>query len=82
MATNKPTKPQRAVLALIASGGVYRWERNASSYVTSPDGSTISKVTVSALVRNGWVRYGDAAGIRRPLLITDAGRALLPSAAE
>lgn len=34
-----PTKAQRAALDLIASGGVYRWERNASSYVTTPDGA-------------------------------------------
>ncbi|MFI8932546.1 hypothetical protein ACIG3E_33400 [Streptomyces sp. NPDC053474] len=74
----KPSKAQMTVLSLVNSGRVYRWERAASSYFTAPDGSRIAKATVSALVKSGWAQYGDLEGIRRPLLITDAGRAQLP----
>ncbi|MEU1787138.1 hypothetical protein ABZ553_14935 [Streptomyces sparsogenes] len=76
----KPTASQAAALALIARGGTYRWEHSGTWYIIAPDGTTMSKTTVNALVRRGWVEYGTLRGIKRPLTITEAGRQALPSA--
>ncbi|WP_141713077.1 hypothetical protein [Streptomyces sparsogenes] len=76
----EPTAPQAVALTHIAKGGTYRWEHSGTWYIIAPDGTTMSKTTVNALVRRGWVEYGTLRGIKRPLTITEAGRQALPSA--
>lgn len=71
-----------AALALIAKGDAFRLEHSGTWHVTAPDGTTIPKATVSSLVRHGWARYGNLHGIRRPLTLTEQGRALLPATEE
>lgn len=38
----------------------------------------ITDATATALVRDGWAVWGPAAGLKKPLLLTDAGRSHLP----
>lgn len=82
MSNAKPTAAQAAALALIAKGVVYRWEHSGTWHIVVPTGPTFPKTTASSLVRRGWAEYGELKGIRRPLTLTDAGRALTPTAAE
>lgn len=78
-ATKKLTAAQSRALALIAAGGVRRFERGYPHRVLAPDGTRIAASTVSTLLTAGLVRYGDRAGIERPLTATDAGRAHAPA---
>ncbi|MFG2970901.1 hypothetical protein ACGFZS_47295 [Streptomyces sp. NPDC048288] len=80
MAIPKPTKAQTDALALIARGDVYRWEHSGSWWIIAPGNMPIPKVTAASLVKRGWAVYGDLLGVKRPLTITDAGRAHLPNA--
>ncbi|MGW5399619.1 hypothetical protein [Streptomyces sp. NPDC003952] len=77
--TPKPTKAQRDALHLLAGGGGYRSTRAfADKAVHSPAGH-ITAATVTVLVRNGWAVWGPEASLRKPLLLTAAGRAHLPA---
>ncbi|WP_330172978.1 hypothetical protein OG875_04865 [Streptomyces sp. NBC_01498] len=77
--TARPTPVQAAALALIAAGDVARVERVGAGFVANASGTVISKATVLSLIRNGWAVYGTLEGTRRPLHITDTGRAALPT---
>ncbi|MFF5257099.1 hypothetical protein ACFY4K_34445 [Streptomyces leeuwenhoekii] len=78
MASQKPTKAQAAALALLANGDAYRSTRAfADRAVHSPRGR-ITDATATALVRDGWAVWGPEAGLKKPLLLTDAGRSHLP----
>ncbi|MFK0154218.1 hypothetical protein ACIQVK_19360 [Streptomyces sp. NPDC090493] len=82
MATPEPTKAQADALALIAGGDVYRWEHSDSWWIIAPDNMQIPKATAASLVKRGWAAYSALLGVKRPLTITDAGRAHLPDASS
>jgi hypothetical protein len=44
------------------------------------DGGRIATATVTVLLRNGWAMWGPEVSLRKPLILTDAGRAHLPLA--
>ncbi|MFS4103778.1 hypothetical protein [Streptomyces sp. PD-S100-1] len=79
MASVKPTKAQKDALVLLAAGPAHRSTRAFadSSVVTS--GGRIPPAVAAALVRNGWAVWGDEVSLKKPLLITDAGRTHLPT---
>ncbi|MFI1189238.1 hypothetical protein [Streptomyces californicus] len=75
----KPTKAQALGLELLSKGGAFRSTRAfADNRVHSPGGS-IAPATVSVLVRNGWATWGPEVSLKKPLDLTDAGRAVLPA---
>lgn len=74
-----PTAQQAAALALLAQGDAYRLEHSGTWHVIAHNNTTIPKNTVVSLLKRGWARYGDLVGIRRPLVLTDAGRAIVPA---
>ncbi|MET8605759.1 hypothetical protein ABZV92_19670 [Streptomyces rubiginosohelvolus] len=75
----KPTKVQALALKLLSKGGAYRSTRAfADNRIHSPEGS-IAPATVSVLVRNGWAMWGPEVSLKKPLDLTDAGRAVLPA---
>ena len=78
----KPTAAQALVLTHIGDGNTYRWEHSGTWYIVGTDGTALNKAAVSSVLRNGWAEYGELNGIRRPLILTDAGRALLGRPAE
>lgn len=76
----KPTKAQRDALALLAKGGAYRSTRAFANDSVYADGGRIAPAVARVLVRNGWAAWGPEESLKRPLLLTDAGRAHLPAA--
>ncbi|WP_055694115.1 hypothetical protein [Streptomyces prasinopilosus] len=79
MTTPKPTKAQAAALTLLAKGGAYRSSRAFADSTVHADGGRITGPTANALVRNKWAVWGPEVSLRKPLLLTDAGRAHLPA---
>ncbi|MEU2358967.1 hypothetical protein ABZ599_39505 [Streptomyces misionensis] len=79
MAVTKPTKAQRDALVLLADGTAYRSTRAFADNNVYANEGRIAAVTASALVRHGWAKWGTEASLRKPLLLTDAGRAHLPA---
>lgn len=75
MTTPKPTKAQHTALTHLAKGGAYRSLRAYATTAVIANGTTISAATASILLSNGWAQWGPEEALRRPLLITDAGRA-------
>jgi hypothetical protein len=75
----KPTKAQLAAITLLAKGSAYRSTRAFANNTIIADGGHITAATAATLVRNGWATYGREAGLKKPFLLTDAGRAHLPS---
>lgn len=82
MSTPKPTKTQRNALALLADGNAYRSTRAFADSNVHATGGRITAATATVLVRNGWATWGTEAGLRKPLLLTDAGRAHLPATGQ
>ncbi|MBB5108251.1 hypothetical protein [Streptomyces spectabilis] len=78
----KPTQAQIAALHLLADGSAYRSSRAFADTSAYREGKRITAATAAALVRAGWAEWGAEAGLKRPLTITDAGRAQLPDAAQ
>lgn len=78
-AAPRPTKAQRDALTLLAKGDAYRSTRAfADSNVYATEGR-ITAATATALVRRGWAKWGAEVSLRKPLLLTEAGRAHLPA---
>ncbi|WP_274036596.1 hypothetical protein [Streptomyces sp. MMBL 11-1] len=78
---SRPTKTQALALELLSKGGAFRSTRAFSdNRVYTPEGS-IAPATVSVLVRNGWAKWGPEVSLKKPLDLTDAGRAFLPAQA-
>ncbi|WP_030188204.1 hypothetical protein [Streptomyces violaceorubidus] len=79
MRTPKPTKTQRNALVLLADGTAYRSTRAFADTNVYAPGGRITAATSTVLVRNGWATWGPEVGLRKPFLLTDAGRAHLPA---
>jgi hypothetical protein len=79
MAASKPTKAQADALALLANGGAYRSTRAFADKTVHAPGGRITAPTAAALVRHGWAKWGPEERLRKPLLLTDAGRTHLPA---
>ncbi|WP_413754822.1 hypothetical protein [Streptomyces sp. MMBL 11-3] len=81
MAAARPTRTQKDALALLAAGGAYRSTRAFADSSVIATGGRITGATAAVLVRNGWAVWGTEASLKKPLLLTDAGRAHLPATA-
>lgn len=78
----KPTSAQRAALTLLAAGPAYRSLRAFADTSVYANGQRITPATVTALVRHGWATWAPEESLRRPLLLTDAGRAAVLALCE
>lgn len=82
MALPRPTPAQKTALALLAGGTAHRSTRAFADKAVYADGGRITPATATALVRNGWAAWGPEASLKKPLLLTDAGRAHLPAGTQ
>lgn len=82
MAFPRPTPAQKTALALLAGGGAHRSTRAFADKTVHAGGGRIAPATATALVRNGWAAWGAEESLKKPLLLTDAGRAHLPADQE
>jgi hypothetical protein len=82
MTLPRPTPAQKTALALLAGGSAHRSTRAFADTSVHADGGRITPATVAVLVRNGWAAWGPETSLKKPLLLTDAGRAHLPAGTQ